>query len=509
MNEQPRFLDSHWVKYRSVCYTRGRGLLWGFGADTPVNPQAKDLGTYAINCDDRRDPGIPVCDGDYGIFSPRSMDYVFIGWRLGDLEDEQRNGLINQLVSKLKVGGHLLVHCPEEINTLFERWGLWMQKAWYHEGGLAQLRILKLLDPTKQGIKERVKPTQPMVCICRYGAIGDMIMVTPLIRKLHEDGFHVTLNISPYCADVIKCNPYVDNLVLQDREAIPNQELGPYWDTWRKDYDRYINLSESIEGGLLKLEGRQDFYTPKTWRVERVGHINYVQRTMEFGGYGDGTLTREDLRTELYFSPTEEKTLRKFRKAHDGKFMIVWAANGTSWHKQYPYMGQVIKTLLESRKDIVVVVVGGREAKPLEFEHERLVWTCGSIPLREALGLTKTADLVIGPETAITNAASCYSTPKIIFLSHSSPENLTRDWENCIALLPNVPCYPCHQLHYQLDSCPLSAETKLPVCASAVKPDTVLDVINSVYLRRKGESGSSSPSHSPASLEREVLNVVS
>jgi ADP-heptose:LPS heptosyltransferase len=478
-------------------------LLWGFGVDTPVNPQARDLGTYGINCDDRRDPGIPVCDGDYSIFSPRSFDYVFIGWRFGDLDEGQRNGLVNQLVSKLKVGGHLLIHCPEELVTLIERWGLWTQKAWYHESA-AQLRILKFVDPTKQGIRYYTKPSQPTACIARYGAIGDMIMVTPLIRKLHEDGFHVTLNVSPYCADVIKCNPYVDNLVLQDREAIPNAELGPYWDTWRKDYDRYINLSESIEGGLLKLEGRQDFYTPKTWRVGRVGHINYVQRTMEIGGYGSETLKSEDLRAELFFSATEERTLRKFRRNYEGKFLVVWAANGTSWHKQYPYMGEVIKKLLGGREDIVVVVVGGKEAKPLGFEHERLVWTCGLIPLREALGLTKIANLVIGPETAITNAASCYPTPKVVFLSHSSVESLTRDWENCVALLPNVPCYPCHQLHYQLESCPLDKETKLPVCASAVKPETVLDVINSIYLRRKGESGSSSPFPSPASLGQEA-----
>src|SRR3990167_2442854 len=44
--------------------------------------------------------------------------------------------------------------------------------------------------------------------------------------------------------------------------------------------------------------------------------------------------------------------------------------------------------------------------------------------------------------------------PKIVFLSHSSHENLTRDWANTFALFSTkTKCYPCHRMHYTWEHC--------------------------------------------------------
>ena len=63
--------------------------------------------------------------------------------------------------------------------------------------------------------------------------------------------------------------------------------------------------------------------------------------------------------------------------------------------------------------------------------------------------MTKYADLVVGPETGILNAAGCFPTPKITLLSHSRHENLCKYWENDYCLAPEGAfCHPCHVLHY-------------------------------------------------------------
>jgi hypothetical protein len=67
---------------------------------------------------------------------------------------------------------------------------------------------------------------------------------------------------------VLENNPYVSNLLPQQRDIVPNPELGNYWAEWAGDYERYINLSESIEGSLLKIETRQDYYTSKADKQE-------------------------------------------------------------------------------------------------------------------------------------------------------------------------------------------------------------------------------------------------
>jgi len=62
--------------------------------------------------------------------------------------------------------------------------------------------------------------------------------------------------------------------------------------------------------------------------------------------------------------------------------------------------------------------------------------------------------MVGGPETGLLNAAACMEIPKVVLLSHSSNENLTRDWVNVVPMEPqNTHCYPCHMMHYNWDHC--------------------------------------------------------
>jgi ADP-heptose:LPS heptosyltransferase len=317
-------------------------------------------------------------------------------------------------------------------------------------------------------------------------------MITPLIRKLSEDGYHVTVNAQAYSASVLKENPYVDNLLVQEREAIPNHWLGEYWEYWKQRYDKYINLSESIEGGLLKVENRRDFYTTKDFR-HSTNNVNYHDRTMELGGYPEETGTRG----ELYFTKSEEKKVRKFidsARAAGKKFIVMCPLRGSSYHKKYPLLGAVMNQWLKDKPDALVILTGGSESTPLVFDHPQVLSFVNSTwSIRELMLMTKYVDVVLGPETGMLNAAACWDTAKIVYLSHSTEENLTKYWTNTTVLEPDVsraPCYPCHQLHYSLDSCPLAQLTDkdnrvidtLPVCAAgAVGPDKVTEALNKNY----------------------------
>lgn len=81
----------------------------------------------------------------------------------------------------------------------------------------------------------------------------------------------------------------------------------------------------------------------------------------------------------------------------------------------------------------------------MEFDHPQVIKLAGRTSLRETMALIGRADVVVGPESAIVNIASCFpGVKKVVFLSHSSKKNLTEGWANTIALEPSVPCYPCH-----------------------------------------------------------------
>lgn len=497
----PNSTVPRWVRYRSVGYLLGRGLAFGIGVDL-FPKSAIAPGKFSLVTDILPNPNISVCDGRIDIFAESTFDHVAVGPALEACPNPL--GMFRDLVSKLKMRGHVIIYMPEKpshphaqhafnelsLFHLLENSGAWKIKANIFRDG-ERLIIAKKI-PGKHGDLTYFKPSgKPRVCICRYGALGDMVMITPLIRKLHEDGYEVTMNITEYAAPIIANNPYVDNIILQERDGIPNVDLGPYWDEWRGDYDKYINLSESIEGRLLKVENRKEFYTTKEWRERTCGGINYYDWTMELGGYPELRGTRG----ELFFSRDEVLEAGKLRKELKDKFVVVWSLNGSSHHKIFPLLMPVASDWLAKHPDAMIILIGGPEARQHEFDHPQVIRTAGAWPLRKVLGtIAMVADAVVGPESMAINVAACYDMPKITFLSHSNHTNLCKYWVNDYCLEPDqtlAPCYPCHQLHYSLESCPeagLQESTtgeivaRGPRCAmGAISAQRVIDQLDTVY----------------------------
>ena len=441
----------------------GKGLIWG--ADEALYHQkAKALNKYALYINDKPHPWSDIV-GDLPTMNTK-WDFVVLGPEAPDV--------LHRIPKMLHEQGHIIWWNTKPC----ELRGFYKKSSHTHNGLVVE--VLKRGQP---------KPTPTKrACVCRYGALGDFIIMTPLLKALKQDGYNVTVNITPYAAELAKHNPNIDNIILQERDIIPNPWLGDYWKHWESRYDRYINLSESLEGSLLKVEGRPDFYTPTSQRHNEC-NINYYDHTMKLGGYPE--LVGQ--RGELYLTKQEEQDALNILTPN--KFNIVWALNGSSHHKIYPLMQPVLEEFLATRPDARAILIGDSRAKQLEFDHPQVLSLCDEIPLRTSIALIKNASLVIGPESFATNAAGCWDVPKLVFLSHSSEENLTKYWTNTTPLIPTSPCYGtsgCHQLHYSLESCPVTelyeADTntvvaRVPACTVSIQPQQVLDTLSTLYSK--------------------------
>jgi len=494
--------NSSWVLYRSVAYLVGRGIHFGAAQQNIFNRPARQIGKFCVGVHPAKEAVGDVCDDKLEVFADQAFNYVFVSRAIEAIDEPKR--LLGEAADKLKPGGHLVVHLPinAEGETIVHRFdpistqglvasvGSWQAKGLYERDGQL-LQIYKKLGP-KRGIMLDPHPTPAnRVCVVRYGAFGDMIVVTPVLRELHKQGYNVTVNCASYSQSILDNNPYVDNRVVQESDAIPNHKLGEYWKEWEADYGRYINLSESIEGKLLAVEGRPEYYSPKDYRVKR-GNKNYYDFTLGLAGLG-GLVDRPH--GELFFSPDEQKFAQSFLRQYKGRFIGMWGLNGSSFHKMYGLMEPVLTDWLASHPDAVFLTVGDYPAKLLEFEHPQIVCLAGQWPIRKALALIPHINVVIGPETAVLNAAGCFDTPKITLLSHSTHEALCRHWTNDYCLAPNpdvAPCYPCFQLHYTRRSCPqadiVAPDQKVlatgPVCAmGAISGEAVINRLNEVYLK--------------------------
>lgn len=486
--------DSSWVRYLCCSALGGRGISTLLGPDPIVPTKALDVGKFSLSLDHVRYEGLDLCGLDQlAIIAPRSLDHIFVGPRLQTVTDPEH--FLPTLLSKLKLGGHAVFHLEAPFSTPLRGWlescGTWQEKdTLVQEGQLAG--VWKLTGATTGTVLPPKPRAAKRACISRYGAIGDLIMVTPLIRALAEDGYEVTCNVTPYSAEVLKGNPHVGNTILQERDIIPNPELGPYWDFWRSRYDKYINLSETIEGALLKVEGRRDFYTHRDFRSRTCASTNYYDYTMAVGGYPD----RRGQCGELYFNSGERKAARYVRERTPG-FLVLWALKGSSHHKQWPWLRPALTEWLAKRPDATVLLTGATTDRDLGWEAPQVHNLAGEPPLREVFALAQLADLVVGPESALVNAAGCFDTPKLVLRSHSSCENLCKYFRNHTCLAPTSPCAECHQLHYSLESCPLITITDTvtnqpswrgPRCCAEISPERVLASLDQAYNEWKRKS---------------------
>src|SRR3989304_6362018 len=109
-------------------------------------------------------------------------------------------------------------------------------------------------------------------CVVRYGAWGDHLMVTPLLKVMKDDGWHITYNTTERGLDVLKHNPNVDSFLFQKTGQVPEKQLEDYFVGLSKHYDKFVNLCESIEGSLLAIEGRPMWKLSHEDRHAKGGH---------------------------------------------------------------------------------------------------------------------------------------------------------------------------------------------------------------------------------------------
>ena len=450
------------------------------------------------------------------IFSDGAFDYVFASHVLEDFNATE--SVLEEWWRVIKSGGHLILYCPDpdyypKIGTAGanprHKKDLYWQDAWniIKKFGNAKLisssrhnesneyswqlvvrkkhirlkNLRNIIGKSYEGMVAFPRIRKPKeALVIRYGAFGDSIMSTPVVRQLKKDGYYVVYNCSPNGAPVLKENPYIDEFIIQEKDVIPNHDLDEYWAEISKGFDKVVNLTATIEQELLKVQGRREFdWSHKKRRKEC--NRNYIDYTMEVAGYD---LKGE--KTELFFTEQEENLAQSFIENHRDKFIVLWAMSGSSIHKVYPWSEYIAGTIWQQhQKEAIIITVGDDLARQIEWTLPNTFPRCGVFTIRQSMLMTKYVNLVIGPETGVMNAAGCYDTPKIILLSHSSEENLTKYWKNVTALHPeNCRCHPCHKLIY-VDTCPKGKIAGRPKCMENIKPEIVYKAFEKYFKEWK------------------------
>lgn len=335
----------------------------------------------------------------------------------------------------------------------------------------------ELSDRQLGGVRENT------VCIVRYGGLGDAIQSSSLFPLLKEQGYNVCVNVTGNGVDMLRTDPNIDELLVQDDNQIPNDELGPYIDRLKPLFSNLINTNGVVEGNLICLPTHINYGSGLFDADHETRHKalnkNYAEALHDRAGLP------YKFKTHFYSSPSERKWVKREKKrmkVSPNDFLVAITLSGSAVHKAYPHMDTVISRMLLTWPEVRIVLMGDYFCKLLEagWEHEpRVFATSGEWGIRRAITFAQKSDLVIGPETGVLNAVGMDKVSKICLLSHSSEENLTKHWVNSISLGPTgVECFPCHKMHINgFKTCNRDEETGGAMCAAKIDPDSILKAI--------------------------------
>lgn len=499
--EDPQGNEAGKIRWELPKYTRGQVLDIGCGG-TKAFP-------HFIGLDSGKDiqlfghqfrPDVWITDAqDLSIFATESCDAVFSSHLLEHIEPKDVVKTLREWFRVVKVGGHVLLYLPDE--TLYpkvgeeganpdHRWNVsylklmemmqatgchWDLIDWQRRDEGQEYSLFTVFKKTHKGqafsCSTRQKP-QKTAAVVRYGAYGDLLQCSSVVAGLKKQGFHVTLYTAAPGHSVIENDPNIDEFYIQDKDQVPNHLLGEFWAYESRKYDRWVNLSESVERTFLCLP-----HTTMALASPVARHMALDVNYMEYQHALAGVPHEPQMR---FFSTPDEKKWAKAERKRFGELCLVYALNGSSVHKRWPWMDQLIAALLVDFPALHIVLVGGEDGQILEqgwFEWDRdpkdpeakkvqteprVHCRSGKWSIRQSLAFLEEADMVFGPETGVLNAAAMLPIPKVLLLSHSTVQNLSRDWVNTHSLYSKGTTCPgrgqdeapaCHQMHYGWDGC--------------------------------------------------------
>ena len=450
-----------------VPFTTGIGIELG-------NPHVAPAFSHFIKVSDdqseRRDHNGTLIVNNIALlpFSPSSLDFVV----MVGLEDPTAN--LSSHYKLLKDNGYMVfVSTTDLLATDFlktitactNKFDVVLNQT--YPGGCLTV-IQKLTMSLKNSVSYTINKPKPAktACVVRYGAYGDQMQASSVYHGLKEQGYHVTVLTQNPGAEVIKHDPNIDRLIVTTKDQVPNQHLSKLFDHLATQYDLFVNLCEASEGNLLAMKGRSAYNWTTEARHALMNH-NYVEMQHKLAGLPHKPVIK------FYPTAQEQRDAQKYMST--AKPFVMISLSGSSVHKVNAQLDYVIRYILDNT-DKDIVLVGGPDTILLEsgWESEPRVWpTCGKWSIRQTFTMIEYADLIIGPETGVLNAAAMLQVPKIVYLSHSTVENLTRDWINTISIVPptSVPCYPCHKLHHGWDTCHRDEVTGTALCQSSMNVD--------------------------------------
>ena len=333
------------------------------------------------------------------------------------------------------------------------------------------------------------------ILIIHTAFIGDIVLSTPLVRKIKESypDSSITYVTTPAGASILKNNPNISEIIEYDKRGTHKALRGIYELGKRLRYENFnmvITPHRYLRSSFLSWLSRApirkgyDIATGSFMFTEKIHYDKSKHEVEKLLSFVDCPKTNNK-RYEIELFPDEkskEKVSNIWKSNGLENKKTVLVASGSKWFtKQWPveYFNQVIDELSKD-ENIGIVAVGGKDEVSIPLHKEKIVDLRGVTSLLDLAEITKRADIVITNDSSPIHIASAFEKPRIIALFGPTIKEFGFfPWSKNSEVfeINNLPCKPCG-IHGG-KKCP-KGHFK---CMKEIKPQIVLDA---VYKYLKG-----------------------
>tara|TARA_Y100000310_G_scaffold342437_2_gene445709 strand:- start:1637 stop:2734 length:1098 start_codon:yes stop_codon:yes gene_type:complete len=339
------------------------------------------------------------------------------------------------------------------------------------------------------------------VYLIRYGAYGDHLHMSHIVRAFKEEGYHVTFEYNTKGAQLHTYNPNINVHVLHEPcKGLVDQEEDAMYAHYKKlkkikkDYDRFVDFSNSLEKSLIAGHADVGFFLSKKERETKYGQISFHDQSVLWAGlpkkYFGG-------KPEVYYRRKEHERVKELLQPmkDKGQFILIWSLAGSMWQKAiYPWSKEVCDEFQRRHPNVFIIITAGPTYKNNVWEGKNVMSVVDKWPFRQALLSTRYANALITPETGLGIGAGGYDTPKCMLMTAANLKNIIGEDKNDFSIQSDAWCSPCHRAIYNMDLCdtqPMEegvkvaygndkTANKLPICVFFNK-DKVLEQMEKMY----------------------------
>ncbi len=321
------------------------------------------------------------------------------------------------------------------------------------------------------------------IIVWQTAFLGDLILTTPLLASLRNLFPESQLDIitKPFGKDVLKENPYIDNIIVFDKKKdstfslIKRLRIEKYFlaisphRSHRASYSLFLSgIPDRIgfdKGGFSFL------YTKRA--KHRFDGTHEIDRNLSLlkllNEYREEKIVKEP---QLFLTQEEDEAYKKFGLI-DKDYVLI--APGSKWGtKRWTVEGfvEVINKL--SKKENVVLFGGKEDIKYGKQIQEKLstdvLNLIGKTTLRESFSVVKHAKALISNDSAPVHMAVSFNTPVVDIYGPTVKDFGFYPYRNGVVVeVENLECRPCglHGHH----KCP----TGTFECMKSITPEMVLE----------------------------------